>query len=360
MSKEIKCPNCNHSIDLSEAILADLQKELNHDVEAKALERTKALSAELNSLKDVLSSYVKAAADAKAKESLLTAQLATNEATTQAKIDEALARASISRNEEISRAKQAAYEQASLAVTEKEDTIRQLKEQLNIAQQKIEQGSTQAQGEAQELLIEEYLKESFPFDYVQEVKKGSLGADCVQVVNTRDAENCGKIYYESKRTKEFSRQWIFKLKEDMRTNGADIGVLVTSTMPKDMDRFGEINGVWVCTLSDFKALCFVLRETVISVYNATKSQENKGDKMSALYSYLTSTEFKMNLEAIVEGFIQMNDDLESEKRSMALIWKKREKQIQLVLNNTIALHGSIKGIAGSAVADIPCLQLPVE
>jgi len=360
MAKEIKCPKCSHSIDLSEAMLAEIEEDLAGEIEAKAAEKTKAVSAELSAVKKMLDSYMQKMAETKAQAAELRGQLALNELNTQSKVEEALAKASRDTQSDLLKIKNAAKEQAELKVKEKEDTIRQLQEQLTIAQQKIEQGSTQNQGEAQELLIEEYLEENFPFDTIVEVKKGALGADCVQIVNTRTAENCGKIYYESKRTKEFSRTWIYKLREDMRANGADVGVLVTSTLPKDMDRFGEINGVWVCTLSDFKALCFVLRESIISVFNATEAQENKGDKMTALYNYLTSNEFKMSVEGIVEGFVQMSEDLESEKRSLALIWKKREKQIQLVLNNTISMHGAIKGIAGSAIADIPRLQLPQE
>src|SRR5690606_18145341 len=147
-----------------------------------------------------------------------------------------------------------------------------------------------------------------------EIKKGARGGDCIQIVNTRSRQNCGKIYYESKRTKDFQPTWIEKFKADMREKGADIGVLVTEAMPTDFDRMGLKDGVWICSYEEFKGLCTVLRESVVQLSLAVSSQENKGDKMHMLYDYLTSNTFRMQVEAIVEGFSQMKSDLESEKR----------------------------------------------
>jgi hypothetical protein len=222
---------------------------------------------------------------------------------------------------------------------------------------KQEQGSMQTQGEVQELAIEEWLAENFPLDVIQEIKKGERGADCLQMVQTRDRQNCGSIYYESKRTKSFQVNWIEKFKSDIREKNANIGVLVTEVMPSDMDRLGQRNGVWVCSFEEFKGLSTVLRESLIMRNSAIISQENKGEKMGMLYDFLTSNEFKLQVEAIVEGFTQMKSDLESEKRSMQGIWKKREKQIDKVLLNTTHMHGSIKGIAGKAVPSVPLLEL---
>ncbi len=245
-----------------------------------------------------------------------------------------------------------------LKLADKEHLISQLTEQLKEAQRKVEQGSMQSQGEVQEIAIEEWLKSNFKHDEIQEVKKGARGADCLQIINTKSFQNCGLIYYESKRTKDFQKSWIEKFKNDIRAKGANIGVIVTDAMPKEMDRMGLYDGVWICTFDEFKGLCFVLRESVIHIYNASKSQENKGDKMNMLYSYLTSNEFKLQIEAIVEGFVQMKSDLDSEKRSMEGIWKKREKQIEKVLLNTNHMYNSFKGIAGSAIAPIKYLELP--
>ncbi len=247
-----------------------------------------------------------------------------------------------------------------LKLQEKEKQLADLRAKLEEAQRKAQLTSQQLQGEVQELAIEEYLRSAFPLDSIEEIKKGQRGADCVQVVNTRSLTNCGKIYYESKRTKEFQKSWIEKLKADMRELGADIGVIVTHTLPKDMERMGLVDGVWVCSFEEFKALAPILRHQIIAIAEATKANENRADKMSLLYRYLTSNEFKMQIEAIVEGFVQMQEDLDKERRAMQRIWKQREKQIQKVLDNTIALYGSIKGIAGNAIGHIEALQLPYD
>jgi len=248
-------------------------------------------------------------------------------------------------------------EKSRMKLSEREKVIDQLNQQLKEAQRKAEQGSMQLQGEVQELAIEEYLAAAFPLDTIEEVKKGARGADCVQVVNTRSRQNCGTIYYESKRTKGFQDGWIEKFKNDIRERGADIGVLVTESMPADMDRMGLRDGIWVCSFEEFKGLCVVLRESVVRLSTAVATQENKGDKMGMIYDYLTGNEFRLQVEAIVEGFTQMQADLESEKRAMQGIWKKREKQIEKVLLNTNHMYSSIRGIAGSAVQPVTLLEL---
>lgn len=237
---------------------------------------------------------------------------------------------------------------------------KQLEDQKKLTEEmkrKQEQGSMQMQGEVQELAIEEFLAAQFPLDTIEEIKKGARGGDCLQFVNTRSLQNCGTIYYESKRTKDFQPSWIEKFKADIRDKGATIGVLVTEVMPADMDRMGLKDGIWICNYDEFKGLCAVLRESIIQLSTAISSQENKGDKMEMLYTYLTSNTFRMQIEAIVEGFTQMKSDLESEKRSMQRIWKQRDKQIDKVVTNTIDMYGSIKGIAGNAVQSVKALEL---
>lgn len=244
-----------------------------------------------------------------------------------------------------------------LKLREQAEQMNILKNQLQEAHRKAEQGSQQLQGEVQELAMEEWLRNQFAFDEIQEIKKGQRGADCIQIVHTREMQNCGKIYYESKRARDFSNQWIEKLKNDMRDIGCDIGVLVTDVYPKGIERLTLIDGVWVCSLEEFKGLALVLRENIIRLHQVSKSGENKSDKMSLLYTYLTSNEFKMQVEAIVEGFTQLQIDLDSEKRAMARIWKQREKQIDKVIENTVNMYGSIKGIAGNAISPIKALEL---
>jgi len=246
---------------------------------------------------------------------------------------------------------------AFMKISERDQLIEQLNDKLKEAQRQAEQGSMQRQGEAQELVIEEWLRSRFALDTIEEIKKGASGADCLQTVNTTERQNCGTIYYESKRTKSFQPAWIEKFKADIRQKNANIGVLVTEAMPADMERMGQKDGIWICTFEEFKSLCVVLRETLVLLSNAVASQENKGEKMVMLYDFLTGNEFRLQIEAIVEGFTQMKIDLEKEKNAMKSIWSRREKQIEKVLLNTTHMYGSIRGIAGNAVRALPVLEL---
>lgn len=260
-------------------------------------------------------------------------------------------------NEEKLKIQKVADENSQMKIKEKDLKVEELTRLVDEMKRKAEQGSMQSQGEVQELAIEAWLSEHFPLDVIEEVKKGARGADCLQIVHTHHRQNCGSIYYESKRTKDFQASWIEKFKNDIRDKNATIGVLVTEVMPNNMERLGLKDGVWVCTFEEFKSLCWVLREQVIRLSEAFASQENKGDKMELLYNYLTSNEFHLQVEGIVEGFSQMQSDLDAEKRAMARIWKQREKQLEKVLLNTTQMHGSIRGIAGSAIQPVALLEL---
>ena len=240
---------------------------------------------------------------------------------------------------------------------------KQLDDQKKLAEEmrrKAEQGSMQLQGEVQELALEELLRANFPFDEIGPVAKGARGADCIQTVRNNFGQECGKIIYESKRTQSFSPDWVEKLKADMRSQGATIAVIVTQTMPKDLDRFGEKNGVWVCSFAEVKALSHVLRDGIIRVFQASKSQENKGDKMHLLYDYLTSTEFGEQWKAIREGFLSMKQSIQKERDTMERLWKAREKQLEKVLLNAAHVRGSIDGIAGKDAIDINLLDEPED
>lgn len=232
---------------------------------------------------------------------------------------------------------------------------KQLEDQKKLAEEmkrKAEQGSMQLQGEVQELALESLLRNAFPFDVVSEVGKGVRGADCIQTIRNSFGQECGRIIYESKRTKDFGTDWIEKLRADMRSQGADIAVLVTQAMPKGMDCFGEKDGVWICNFGEVSALAGVLRELVIKVYNASKNQENKGDKMTLLYNYLTSSEFSEQWKAIREGFMSMKISIQKERDQMEKLWKAREKQLEKVLLNAAHVKGSIEGIAGMDHVDL--------
>ena len=412
----IKCPNCSTEIDINEVLYHQLEnkyksehlaqtKKLEAEIEAKRkeykthLDSLKAKEEEFKEQKEKFEEEIKKATQIQLKverlklqenlrkeildeqsESMALLQKQLEEKSNQVKElnvakaqigqlqrekeemeSSIMAKAELALNEKLKLEKEkiqkATDEQNELKLRQKDEQLRQLQEQLQIAQRKAEQGSMQLQGEVQELAIEEWLKEKYPFDTIDEVKKGARGADCMQIVHTRESQNCGKIYYESKRTKDFQKSWIEKFKADMREKGADIGVLVTDVMPSDMQRMGLYEGIWICSFEEFKGISAVLREQIIKIHHAMKSQENKTDKMSLLYGFLTSNEFKMQIEAIVEAFTTMQSDLDSEKRSMQRIWKQREKQIEKVLDNTINMYGSIRGIAGNAIGNIKALEL---
>jgi len=232
---------------------------------------------------------------------------------------------------------------------------KQLEDQKKLAEEmkrKVEQGSMQLQGEVQELALEQMLRSAFPFDVVCEVGKGVKGADCILTIRNNFGQECGKIIFESKRTKDFGTDWIEKLKADMRAEGAELGVIVTQAMPKGMDRFGDRDGIWVCSFNEAKALVNVLRDGVIRIFNATKKHENKGDKMHLLYDYLTSNEFAEQWKAVREGFLSMKLSIQREKDAMEKLWKAREKHLEKVLLNTAYIKGSIEGIAGQDTVDL--------
>lgn len=247
-------------------------------------------------------------------------------------------------------------EQAKLA--EVKDTEHQLKMkelQVQLEEQKrlvdemkrrSEQGSMQLQGEAQELLLEEILQQAFPFDIIAEVGKGIRGADCIQTIRNGAGQECGSIIYESKRTQTFSPEWIDKLKVDMVTTGAEIAVLVTQALPKEIQRFGEKGGVYICTFAEVKSMSGILRQAIIKLHEARKSQENKGDKMVMLYNYLTGTEFIGQWTAVRDGFRNLRLMLQKEREDFEKNWKKKEKTLDVIIQNSLQITGSFEGIAG--------------
>jgi hypothetical protein len=258
------------------------------------------------------------------------------------------------RNELSEQIRKQEAERHSIKDTEYQLKVKELEKQLDdqkkLAEEmkrKAEQGSMQLQGEVQELILEELLRNYFPFDLISEVGKGVRGADCVQTVRNQFGQECGRIIYESKRTATFGADWIDKLKKDMRGIGVDVAVIVTQCYPKGMDCFGEKDGVWICSFDEVKAVSYILRDGIIKLSNLVKSQDNKGDKMHLLYDYLTSSEFSEQWKAIREGYMSMRLSIQKERDAMEKMWKSREKQLDKVLLNAAHIKGSIEGIAGS-------------
>lgn len=383
MATEIKCPNCGHQFEPNDAIREEVEKELrskaadwqkkkNEEFQNKLEEEKRRLqqSLEENIRKNITADFenklklaeqnnkdneekLKQARqqqlDFLKKEQELKTKEAELELSVQKKLQEEREKLSTEirkLEEQRNAAKETEFQLRLKEMEEKLEVQRKLAEEMK---RKAEQGSMQSQGEVQELLLEEMLRTAFPFDVIVEVGKGVRGADCIQVVRNNFGQECGKIIFESKRTKDFSNDWIEKLKADMRSQGADVAVIVTQALPKEMDRFGEKDGVWVCTFIEVKPVVHMLRDGIIKVSNAAKSQENRGDKMHLLYDYLTSREFADQWQAIREGFMSMKLSIQKERDAMEKLWKQREKQLEKVLLNAAHVRGSIEGISGTDV-----------
>ena len=229
---------------------------------------------------------------------------------------------------------------------------------INEMKRKSDQGSMQMQGEVQELAIEEFLESTFPRDIIEEISKGKRGGDCVHVVRDQYENECGRILYESKRTKHFSYEWIAKIKDDMRLQGAELGVIVTEAFPEGITRFAQMEGIWICSFVEFKALSLLLRNNLIRIGEILAAQENKGDKMHMIYNYVTGNEFKQKLEAAFESYHDMQEDLVKEKALFTSQWAKREKKLLKAMENLVCLYGDVRGIAGRAVQEIKALEMP--
>lgn len=408
MSDKIKCPNCGHSFDVEEALSGKIEAHFKKEYEKKVAHQADIFNQEKKKLEDerealiqlkekqeellkkevsklleeekkkiekstleVFEEQIKSLTEENEKrksenKTLKEKEVALMKQASELKekeeeLDLKVEKQILEKQKEIED-KARAKERESFEL-EKIKLLKQIEDNKKLAEEmkrKAEQGSMQMQGEVQELALEDLLSKSYPFDKIQEVPKGVRGADSIQLVINSLQQECGTIVYESKRTKNFSNDWIDKLKQDQITCKADIAVLVTETLPSDMDRFGERNGVWVCTFNEVRSLSFVLREMLIKTQSVKVSQENKGDKMELLYNYLTSNEFVQNIQRIVENYDGMIDQLNSEKKAMYKIWASREKQIWVVQENISSLFGSIKGIAGKELETSNVLQLPIR
>ena len=390
MSTTIKCPNCSHEFELNESLREDVKKELRDEMKKWQKEKEDSFNTQLAEERKKIQQETEQAIrknisnDFENKLRLLEQNNKDNEEKLkearqqqveflkkeqELKNKEAELELSVQKKLQEEREKLSTeirkLEEQRISAKETEFQLRlkemekQLDDQKKLAEEmrrKAEQGSMQLQGEVQELALEEMLRSTFPFDVVSEVGKGVRGADCIQTVRNSFGQECGQIIYESKRTTSFTNDWIEKLKTDMRSNGAEIAVIVTKAMPKDMDCFGIKDGVWICSFSEVKALAAVLRDGVIRVFNAAKNQENKGDKMHLLYDYLTSSEFAEQWKAIREGFMSMKMSIQKERDTMERLWKAREKQLEKVLLNAAHVRGSIEGIAGMNSVDLNLLE----
>lgn len=247
-------------------------------------------------------------------------------------------------------------EQHRLREAEKDKTIQDMLKQIEELKRKGEQGSQQAQGEVMELELEGFLKTNFPLDAIEPVPKGFTGADVLQRVHNRFGQFCGTIIWESKRTKAWSDGWLQKLKDDQREAKADIAIIVTDVLPKDMQNFGPRDGVWITNYRSLPGLATAIRTNIESLAEVRMAAVGKNEKMEVIYAYLTGPEFRQRMEAIVEAFAGMQQDLDKERRQTEKAWAKREKQIQRVLKNTAGMHGDMQGLIGASMQPIPALE----
>jgi hypothetical protein len=241
---------------------------------------------------------------------------------------------------------------------EKDLQLAEMRRQIEELKRKAEQGSQQTQGEALEVAMEELLASQFPSDEIQPVLKGARGADVLHRVYGPTGRQVGTILWESKRTKNWNEGWVQKLKDDQREAKADIAVIVSTVLRRDIDRIGQADGVWVADFGSFLGLATALRATLIQVAQARSSLVGRTEKMELLYTYLSGPEFRQRVEAIVESFVAMREDLEAEKRAMERQWAKREKQIERVVHSTTGMYGDLEGMIGASLPHIELLKLP--
>lgn len=253
-----------------------------------------------------------------------------------------------------------ADEETRLKFAEKEKRMADLQAQLKEAQRKAEQGSMQTQGDVLEVDLEQKLKQQFPIDKIAPVSTGVRGADITQEVISRAGRTCGKIIYETKRTKNWSNDWPSKLKGDLRESRADIAMIVTQALPADIDKFGEKDGVWVSDYTSAVPLAMALRSGLQEVMIAKGHQKGAKEKQALLYEYLTGNDFRQRVHAVIEAFSSMREDLEKEKRALTKYWSKREKQLGLVMDNMSGMFGDVQALSGNALETIDALELDEE
>jgi hypothetical protein len=257
------------------------------------------------------------------------------------------------------KAKKEAEDASTLRVRERDEQIASMHRQIEDLRRKAEQGSQQLQGEAQELELESLLRQKFPRDLLEPVPKGEFGGDLIQRVVGPTGQICGAIIWEAKRTKNWSDGWLGKLREDQRAAKADIALIVSHALPKGLQTFDQIDGVWVTEPRCAVAVAIALRESLIALSAARLAGEGQQTKMAVVYQYLTGPRFRHRIEAVVERFSDMQADLDRERKATMRLWAKREEQIRGVVEATAGLYGDLQGIAGRTLQEIEGLEMPL-
>jgi hypothetical protein len=383
--QHITCPNCGHKIPLNEAFTHDIEEKLRAKfdqdkasalgAQQKTFETQRAqdrarfeqearrqaeesVALEQKDMKARLEENARQLDAARRQELELRKrqrELEEREQNLKLEVERTLASERTKIREDAGRK---AAEEQHLKMAEKEKLVADMRRQIEELQRRAELTSQQAQGEVLEVELEALLGRQFRTDVIEPVAKGVRGADLIQRVHDEAGRLCGSIIWESKRTKAWSDGWIQKLKDDQRAARAEVAVVVSTALPKEVNRFGLLEGIWVADFSSAVGLATALRATLIQVARASYALEGKNEKMELLYRYLSGTGFKQHVEAIVESFVSMKNDLDAEKRAMEKIWAKREGQINRVVNNTAGMYGDLQGIIGSALPEVKILELP--
>ena len=374
--ENITCPKCGTIIKLSEAISQDIEiaikskyekeiegriKEERKKIEEKAREEAQETQKiELADLKGQIKTKSERLEKAEQQELELRKRQRELEDKEKGMELELARKLDAERQKIAEKAARKLEESHRLKDAEKDKQLADMCRQIEELKRKAEQGSQQTQGEVLEVELEQLLKDDFPFDEIESISKGVRGADVLQTVKTQSGCLCGKILWETKRTKAWSDGWIQKLKDDLREAKADLAVIVSETLPKGFHHFRQIEGLWVTDIPSALSLALALRMILIQVTKTKEIQTGKEAKQEIVYNYLTGPEFRNRVQAIMESFVAMKRDLDSEKRAMAKIWAKREKQIERVVLNIAGMHGDLEGIVGATLPAVKILELPLE
>jgi hypothetical protein len=357
MAQTIKCKHCGKEIEVSEALTHQLEEQITASLESKNKLQLEEYRKEIEkkASKDIEEEKQQNKKLNKQVSELLDEIRALRRRDDEREIE--MKKKLLDEEEKIRKeAIKKAEEDHRIKDSEKDKKLQDAINANEELRRKLEQGSQQTQGEALELELEERLASEFPMDSITEVKKGQRGADVVQGVVDKLNRKCGTILWESKNAK-WSAGWIKKLKEDQRQAKAEIAVLVSVDLPEDVETFSYMNGVWVVGANHYLSLALALRYNLVSLYHEKQNQEGQDEKMQVLYQYLTGAEFKHRVEAIVEAFSNMQDELEREKRWFNTKWARQEKEIRKVMDHTHGMYGDLQGVIGRSLPEIKTLEI---
>jgi hypothetical protein len=410
----ISCPKCGTEIKLNESLAGPLIEATKREFEGKLAERDAAIEqreidvkrqqSEVNSAKEAIDEQISAKVsearkdiaieegkkakaliggdlEAKNKEILALQEVATAREEKlvaaqreqaellrkQRELDDAKRELEITVEKRVSdslqevraKAKLEAEDSLRLKVSEKEEQISSMQRQIEELRRKAEQGSQQLQGEVLELQLETTLAARFPMDIHEPVAKGEFGGDLLHRVVGPVGQACGSILWETKRTKNWSDGWLVKLRSDQRTAKAELAILISDALPKGVESFDFVDGVWVAHPRYVIPIAVALRQSLIEIFSTRMARVGQETKMEQVYSYLTGSNFRHRIEAIVERFTEMQDDLNRERKATMRLWAKRQTQIQSVVDTTVGMYGDLQGIAGRAMQEIPALEMPL-